>query len=554
MLVLIVMVAVLTLPALASAHARLIQSDPTSGQIVQDPPQAVTLTFSEPIENALGTIRVFDRTTRRVDGDATTRDGSRVLATRLQGRLSSGTYTVSWRVASADGHPIDGAFVFHVGAPGKQSEGIAAQVATRPPTAVLRAADIGRFLNLVLVVALIGAIAANLAIFAGRDPELERRLWYVIAGLGFGLSIVAGATVVLHAAVIAGAGLDEATNGTTLSAVLGTRFGHVRLAQLILAEVIAIAAVWAPSPTGAMWFKRGIGVLAAGLAVTPGLSGHAGAEGALAVVADTGHVIAASVWVGGLAAVMLGLALAGERRRDLARVAIPRFSTLALGSVAVLLVAGSIGGLIHVGQVSDLWNTTYGKLLVAKIAIALVLIGFGVFNRRAVRRLSERDSPGGVLTRLQRSVAVEFVLMAVAIGVTSVLITKPPARAVAAARPVVVSTTGQIGDVGVRLVADPGTAGPNVIHVYLTRDKAPTAVDEVTVTAGPKVASIGPFKWTVIRAEPGHYVTPRIQVPVAGLWAFDVAIRRGEFDLDAVTLEAVLREGTHRANPVLPRA
>ncbi len=543
LLVMIVLVASMALPALASAHARLIHSEPAGEQVLPDSPRAVTLSFSEPIEDALGTIRVFDGAARRVDAGETTRAGSSVLTTGLKGTLAPGTYTVSWRVASADGHPIDGAFVFHVGAPGDRPEGVAGQVATGPSSAVARAADVGRFLNLALIIALIGAIAANLLIFAGRDPEVERRLWYVIAGLGFGLSIVAAATIVLHAAAIAGAGVGQATNSTALSAVLGTRFGHVRLAQIVLAEVIAIAAVWAPA-AGSLWFKRGIGVLAAGLAITPGLSGHAGAQGALAVVADVGHVIAASVWVGGLAAVMLGLTLAGERRRELARVVLPRFSMLAVWSVAVLLVAGTIGGLTHVGQVSDLWNTTYGKLLVAKIAIVLVLIGFGVANRRVVRRLTERDPSEGLLTRLQRTVVVEFALMAVAIGVTSVLITKPPARAVAAARPVAVSTSGQIGDVGVRLVADPGVTGPNLLHVYLTRANAPQTVDEVTVTARPKVGSVGPFRLTATQAEPGHYVTPGLRVPVGGPWTFEVAVRRGEFDLDAVTLDAVLRTGT----------
>lgn len=486
LIALIVLIGWLALPTLASSHARLIESNPQSEQVVQTSPQTVTLTFSEPIEDALGTIRVFDGAARRADGGDTTRNGPDVLSTRLQGDLTSGTYTVSWRVASADGHPIDGAFVFHVSAPGAQPQGVAGQVATtRPSTAVTRAGDVGRFINLALLVLLIGAIAVNLAIFSGRDVEVAQRMWYVIAGLGFGLSIVAAATVVLHAAAIAGTGLGQAADGTTLSAVLGTRFGQVRLAQLVLAEIIAIAAVWAPSPTGRVWFTRGIGVLAVGLAVTPGLSGHAGAQGAPAVVADAGHVIAASVWVGGLAAVMLGLALAGDRRRTLARTVFPRFSLLALWSVALLLVAGTIGGLIHVGQLSDLWDTTYGKLLLVKVAIAVVLIGFGILNRRVVARLAERDSPDRLLTRLRRSVLVEFALMAVVIGVTSVLITKPPARAVAAARPVAASTSGQIGDLGVRLVADPGTAGANVISASLNRDTDSHSADGVTDAARP---------------------------------------------------------------------
>ena len=538
---LLVVLGCLVIPALASAHAALIRSAPASDQIVKTSPTTVTLTFNEPVETALGAVRVFDGNAARVDVGTTTRAGANAVATRIDTSLARGTYTVSWRVASADGHPLEGAFVFHVGAPGERPEGIASQVAQRPSSGVGKAVDVARFLNVLLVIALIGAIAVNLILFARHDPEVERRLWYVIAGLGFGLSIVAAATVVLYAATIAGAGLGKATNGTALSAILGTRFGHVRLAQLIVAEVIAIAAVWAPSPGGAKWLKRGIGVLALALAVTPGLSGHAGAKGTLEVIADTGHVLAASVWAGGLATVMLGLGLAGERRRELARNVFPRFSTLVLWAVGVLLVSGTIGGLSGVDHLNELWNTTYGKLLLAKISIALVLIGFGVFNRRAVRGLSNAKAAPGFLSWLQRSVAAEFVLMAVAIGVTSFLISKPQANAIVAKLPRAATATGQIGDLGARLVLDPGTKGQNLVHVYLSRGGAPQTADEVTVTARSQVGDVGPFRLIMSQADRGHYLSPPLQVSLGGLWTFDVAVRRGDFDLNDVVLTVPLR-------------
>lgn len=528
---------VLLIPAAASAHARITDSVPASDQVVQTAPSDVTLTFSEPVETALGAIRVFDGAARRVDSGGTRRVRPNVLATDVRPGLAAGTYTVSWRVASADGHPIDGAFVFHVGAVGERPEGIASDVETRPSTAVARTGDVARFLNLALVVMLIGAVAANLLIFEGRDRDVARTLWYVIAGLGFGLSIVAAGTVVIYAAAIAGAGLGEATNASTLSAVVDTRFGRVRIAQLVAAEVIAIAAVWAPVPSGGRWLKRGIAVLAVGLAVTPGLSGHAGASGAWTVVADTGHVLAASVWVGGLVTVILGLALARDRRRALARTVLPRYSTLAVWSVAGLLVAGTLSGLAHVGRIGDLWGTTYGKLVLTKIAIALVLIGFGVANRRLVRRLAGADDGPGLPRGLQRSVAVEFAVMAVAIGVTSVLITKPPARALAAAEAASVSATGTIDDVGVRLTVDPGRVGANRVTVVLTRAGAPATVDEVTVRARATAGDTPPVQLLATAREPGRYATPDWQAATPGVWAFEVAIRRGEFDLDSVTLE-----------------
>jgi hypothetical protein len=142
---------------------------------------------------------------------------------------------------------------------------------------------------------------------------------------------------------------------------------------------------------------------------------------------------------------------------------------------------------------------------------------------------------------LQRSVVAEFVLMAIAIGVTSLLISKPQANAAVGALPRAATATGRIGDLGARLVVDPGTKGQNLVHVYLTRGAAPQTADEVTVTARPQVGDVGPFRLILSQAEKGHYLSPPLQVPLGGLWTFDVAVRRGEFDLNDVVLTVPLR-------------
>ncbi len=533
-LVLVALVAALALPAVATAHATLERSDPLDGQVVKTSPSKVTLTFSEPVETALGAIRVFDGDARRVDQGEPIRESPNVVSTRVAANLAKGTYTVSWRVGSADGHPVDGAFVFHVGAPGARPEGIANEVQARPPPAIDRASDVARVVNLALLILVVGSIAALVLVLAGRAPDVERRLWYAAAGAGFALSIVAGATILLHAASVAGVGLNGAAQGSVLQAVLDTRFGQVRLAQVILAELVAIGAVWAAATDGNSRRKQAVAIAAAGLAVTPGLGGHAGTGNALAVIADTGHVLAASMWVGGLATVVLALMMSGPGRAELARQVWPRFSTAALASVGVLVVAGVIGSLQHVDGWSELWETTYGRLLLAKIGIALVLIGFGVANRRMVRRLRERGEEGG----LRRSVLAELVLMAAAIIVTSVLINEPPAKAVAAAQPV--DARVAIDDLSARVVVDPAETGSNLVSVFLSRQGQPASADEVSVTATPP-ADVGPFRLQTSSAETGHYVAPPLQASVAGVWTFEIAVRRGEFNLKAATVSIPIR-------------
>ncbi len=533
-LVLVALLAALAFPAFATAHATLDRTDPLDGQVVQTSPSKVTLTFSEPVETALGAIRVFDGDARRVDQGEPIRESPNVVSIRVADNLARGTYTVSWRVGSADGHPVDGAFVFHVGAPGARPEGIANEVQTRPPSAIDRASDVARVADLALLILVVGGIGALVLVLAGRAPDVERRLWYAAAGAGFALSIVAGATILLHAASVAGVGLNGATQGSVLQAVLDTRFGQVRLAQVILAELVAIGAVWAAATDGNSLRKKVVAVAAAGLALTPGLGGHAGTGSAWVVIADTGHVLAASMWVGGLATVVLALMLSGPGRGELARQVWPRFSTAALVSVGILVVAGVIGSLQNVDGWSELWETTYGRLLLAKMGIALVLIGFGVANRRMVRRLPERGEEGG----LRRSVLAELVLMAAAIIVTSVLINEPPAKAVAAAQPVEARVA--IDDLSARVVVDPAETGSNLVNVFLKRQGQPVSADEVSVTATPP-ADVGPFRLQTRAAETGHYVAPPLEASVAGVWTFEIAVRRGEFNLKAATVSIPIR-------------
>ena len=525
-------------PGFASAHATLDRSNPLDGQVVPTSPSEVTLTFSEPIETALGAIRIFDSDARRVDAGGTERQAPNVVSSGVSGTLAKGTYTVSWRVSSADGHPVDGAFVFHVGAPGAHPEGVASQVQSRPPSAIDRAIDVARFVNLALVILVVGGIGALVLVLAGRAPDTERRLWYIAAGSGFALSIVAGATILLHAAAVAGVGIDGAAQGSVLSAVLGTRFGHVRLAQVILAEIVAIGAVWAAGTDGNTRRKQAVALAAAGLALTPGLAGHAGTGDALAIIADTGHVLAASMWVGGLATIVAALRWAGPERADLARSLWPRFSTAALVSVGVLVVAGVIGSLKNVDGISEFWDTSYGRLLLAKIGIALVLIGLGLVNRQAVRRLRARTSDGGAGI-LRRSTIAELVLMAGALAVTSVLINQPPARGVAAAR--AVAAGAQIGDLAVRVAVDPAETGSNLVNVFLTRHGQPATADEVTVTAIPP-ADVGRFRLQTRQAEAGHWVAPPLEATVAGVWSFAIAVRHGEFDVNSASVSIPIRK------------
>ena len=128
--------------------------------------------------------------------------------------------------------------------------------------------------------------------------------------------------------------------------------------------------------------------------LTPSLSGHASVSGGVALIADMAHVVAAAVWVGGLAALVLALVWSGAERWELAVTAVPRFSLLAVGSVSLLIASGTVSGYLQVRALRGLWETTYGQLLLLKLGLVVPLLALGLYhNRRAVPRLRSPGSP-----------------------------------------------------------------------------------------------------------------------------------------------------------------
>ncbi len=232
----------------------------------------------------------------------------------------------------------------------------------------------------------------------------------------------------------------------------------------------------------------------------------------------------------------MALVWAGRERWELAVTAVPRFSLLAVGAVLALIVSGTTSGYLQVHALRGLWETTYGQLLLVKIALVLPLLALGLYNnRRAVPRLRERLASAGERTRFLRTTAGELALMATIVGVTAVLVSEPPARAqVAPTGPY--ATTAPLGDLELNLVVDPAAAGRNQIHLYLTTQSGqPTDVDEASVSATLASREIGPLRLRAHRAGPGHFVVSRAQLALAGDWQLRIETRRGEFDAATAT-------------------
>jgi copper transport protein len=532
---------VLAAAAPASAHSTLVATEPAEDSVVQHSPKQVVLRFDEPVETALGAIRVYDGSGRQVSADGILRPARNAVAARIDGELERGTYTLTWRVISADSDPINGAFVFHVGAPGPQPSGIAAQVLEDTPFAVSAAYLGGRYLDFALLLLCCGGTAA-LAIALRRAGEaLRRRLLGIVALLACGLALVALAGLPLQGAAAGGTGVGDALSTDVVTSVAGTRFGHYSLARIGLAIALASLALLARRRGGRASDPVGLVALALVVAAvfTPGMSGHASTSGPVAVLADAAHVQAAAVWAGGLAFVVIALVLAREQRWPLAASAVPRFSTMALVSVAVLLAAGALNGYLQVRAWRGLWETEYGVLLLIKIGLVLPLLALGAYNNRyAVPRLRAQIASLVERRRFLRFAGAELAIMVAIVGVTSALVNAPPARTEVAMHEAS-ETELELGPFMAHMLLDPAMAGSNRIHLEFTRGRP----DEVSVSAALKSRGIGPLSYKVRRGmEPGAFVVERANLQPAGEWELRVEARRGRFELFTQTVSVPIEE------------
>ncbi len=533
------LVALVAAPA-GWAHSVLLSTEPANDAVVAEAPEHVELRFDEPVDTALGSIRVYDGSGERVDSDEIERPEPEVVTGGIEGPLEDGTYTVTWRAISADSDPISGAFVFHVGAPGAQPTGIAEEVDQGTSGVVSFVYPATRFVDYVLLLLCAGGAIILALVLGMAAPAVRRRLYLALAAFAGCLAVIALAGLVLQGAYAAGLSLGGALDWDVVSAVSGTRYGEMALLRAGLAVALALTAI--------VLARRGAGRLGAiacialgvALLVTPVASGHASVSGPVAFVADYAHILAASAWTGGLAFLVAALLLARTERWSLASRSVPRFSNVAVGAVGILIAAGAVNGYLQVKAFRGLWDTEYGVLLMVKVALVLPLLALGGFNNKfAVPKLKDGSASPVQRRRFLRAVGLELTIMTVIVGVTAVLVNAAPAYKLVAMHGGPVSETLELGSFEAHVTVEPAMPGPNTIMADFGHEDAP---DEVVAFATLESEEIGPLRYPLEMEDDGVFVTEDAQLTIPGEWELRIEARKGEFDLYAETIMVQIGE------------
>jgi copper transport protein len=568
----------------AFAHAVLDGTDPGSGATVQRSPQAITLTFNEPVEASLGAVRVFDSRAHRIDVGNPEHPGSKAKEVRVSApKLDDGTYVVTWRVISADAHPVRGAFTFSVGSTQtttKEAQGLAQRLLTDEGgnTAIGVLFAIARFGAFSAMAVLIGAAAFLAFVWrTGRDDRRARRIVWTAWGAALGFTLLG---FVLQGPYAGALEPIKVLDPSVWSEVWSTRFGHVYAARVVLLFVALPLlglllprrgpGVEHPLPS---WWPYAAGILGLAIAATPGLAGHAssGPLIPIAMPADTLHIAGVSVWLGGL--VVLFAALMPRADEPTLREVVPRYSRYALVAMGVIVVTGVFQAFRQVDRIGALVDTDYGRILLIKIAFFIVLMAVAGVSRDVVNRrwripedalepvdervpvaalsvptaggleLEEQEDEGypeGYVLeeptaerRLRRSLLLEVLLSIVILAVTALLVNAAPARELDTGPYLATLNTKQVS---FDITITPANRGANEMHLFtLTPSGGTIDPTEVSAELSQSANNIAPITVKLIRLAPGHYTSVGFNVPFAGDWQLTVKAVTNDVDESSAT-------------------
>jgi copper transport protein len=464
----------------------------------------VRVVFSEPPDARSSEIQVLDTSGGRVDrGDTGASDEPNGLRVSLQ-PIGEGGYAVAWSVTSSvDGHVTKGSFAFAVG-----NAPLPAVIDVGDPSPPPRPLEVGgRTASFAGIALLIGGGTFGLFVRRGATSPEERREQVLLAAGG--ALLVAGSVALL---------LDQ-----------GGRSPQ-RLTAFLTARGLAGVAVLAVAASLSQRRLRQA-ALAAGLvaAMTATLVSHAAASDQVAQMAiDLVHAVAASAWSGGVVALLAVVLPFGRAfpSRDLGAL-VGRFSALAVASIAVLALTGTLQALQRLVLVEDLWETPYGLGVLAKIVLLTAALALAAFNLlRWGPRLRRELGPQAALRGLGRGVRGEVVAIAlvfVATGVLTALV--PPAQPSGAAY----DQTRRAGGLRLELLAATTTPGQNRFVLRVHEGLRP-------VTDAQKVA----FRFTMIEHDmgenelvaqqraPGEYVASGSVTSMFGTWRVETIVRLAE--------------------------
>lgn len=520
---------IITVPTFTFAHANVVKSTPAEKEVLNTVPSVVSVEFGEAIEPSnITSLIVTDEQGNRVDLENTSIDpeNPKLLTVGVKKDIPNGIYSIQWKVLSEDGHPIQGVIPFGIKITEKEASELQAKTTSYTPTADV---VINRGLLYVGLSLYTGVLLFHLVIYKeGREQSLKaqsRSRTIIQFALG---SIIISVLLSLPIQTIITAGTTwlEALRPSVLRETLELpNFGRLWMIQLIFTALLAITTYWSLKREKLSSLKVWtipICILL-GLMVVKSLNSHAASlqYKEIAIVSNFLHLLAASLWVGGLAAIFFILsAYHKEKGNDdqgwaLYWVAIRRFTPWALVSGATLLFTGLFNSTLLVSTLHSLSHTDYGITLLVKISLFIMISLFGIFH--LVKSLLRQKK------QLKVTVGVEFSI-GIVILIVAALLTNLQPPLLAGAEPL--SATKQLDNgYEITLSVSPNAVGVNTLDIHVKDPNGQPAADveQIMVTVSAVGMNMEKPPFNVPAVSSGDFQAVGRYFTMAGEWNIHVS-------------------------------
>ncbi len=409
-------------PLPVAAHTDFESSDPADGAIVTESVTMITVTFTKPVTLNGPGFEMLVSDGQIVEPKVTSVDGGTTWTLGLDSPLEPGDVAVRYNVAAEDGHPVDGGFAFLVEGDLQTSppsnETTSSTIATTstveeflPAGDTSRAqliVSIGRVLGIGGSLLVIGILAFAMVCLPEKRPTELLETLLIISGL-----------IIVVGAVTEASGLSTVLDLPFIEVLTDRRLDGARV-RAVAGTVLAFGAL---APIG--WRQLPLLAGAALSATSFALDGHSVSEGPRVVMAATNlaHVSAAGVWTGGTLGLLVTLIQRGhaDSTTNTGTIEVTnRFASLATAVLAPVLVSGAVMAFLILDRWSELFATSWGRLLLLKmLAVAAALVIGAHHHFRVVPRLAQRPAR---LVTFRRTVTIEVAVFGAIAVVTAFLV------------------------------------------------------------------------------------------------------------------------------------
>jgi copper transport protein len=507
------------LPARSLAHAYIVAATPAANEQLMEAPKTIRIEFNENIQSAFYALTLVNQRGNEIRLHDVRIDGTNphVLEGNVPNRLTNGTYVIKWKVVSSDGHPVEGTIPFQIGQNrdnGALSDSERNGYVPKFDMIIIRGLfyiGLSLFLSL-LWLKLFIYLPLGAWRFSARDKVLY---WaaYSLTALATLLSLPLQITVEANVSWL------QALEGALVKKMLlHTAFGAIWMIQcvlLFLLFVVGYAATFGKRERHSKRWATVSFVLGTSILFAKAWTGHAAASSHpfVARVMDFLHLFSASVWVGCLViiAAILPFDISGTEKSAYWE-AVRRFSRWATGLVAVLMMTGIYAALQQIPTFDALFQTIYGKALLGKVLLFVVMLMLAAMNWILGRK--QKDVLGA-------TVWFEFSLGIGAMLLAAMLTNLPPA----AVSPGPFTQTKEAGSYQVTLHITPNVLGTNQFQIKIknAKGRAVQDIEQVTVTLTSKEMDMGETTFQAFKVASGVYQAKET-MSMAGRWNVHVHI------------------------------